>query len=87
MHKYCSQARAKYSMHMDAVKAEKAKVAEKRKVAAVEDKFMEARKKLKLLEQEANVCLKKADKKANESLKKDDFKLLAQSVALREKGN
>ena len=61
MLKYCGQARAKYSMHMDAVKAEKAKVSEKRKIAAVEDKFSDARKKLKLLEQEAYVCLKEAD--------------------------
>ena len=87
MLKYCSQARAKYSMHKDAVKAEKAKVSEKRKVAAVEDKFTDARKKLNLLVQEAYVCLKEADKKANESLKKHDFKLLAQSFSLRERDN
>ena len=87
MLKYCSQARAKYSMQMDAVKAEKAKVPVKRNRAAVEDKFTDARKKLKLLEEAAYVCLKEADKKANESLKKHAFKLLAQSVSLREKDN
>ena len=84
--KYCSQARAKYAIHMDTVQEEKTKVAEKRNVAAIEEQYSEAKKKLKLLEEEASACLKEADK-AKESLKKHDFKLLAQSVALRDKGN
>ena len=37
--------------------------------------------------EEAGACLKQADKKAKESLKRHDFKLLAQSVALKDKGN
>ena len=85
--KYCSQARAKYAIHMDTVQEEKTKAAEKRKVAAIEEQYAEAKKKLKLLEEEASACLKEANKKAKESLKKHDFKLLAQSVALRDKGN
>lgn len=87
MLKYCSHARAKYSIYMDTIKAEKTKEAEKRKAAATEDQYTEAKKKLKVLEEEASACLKAADKKAKESLKKHNFKLLAQSVALREKGN
>ena len=69
------------------VKAEKAKEAEKRKASAIEDEYKEAKKKLKMLEEEAGACLKQADKKAKESLKNHDLKLLAQSVALRDKGN
>ena len=42
---------------------------------------------MKVLEEEAKACLKQADKKAEDSLKKHDFKLFAQSVALRDKGN
>ena len=42
MLKYCSQARAKYSLHSDSVKAEKAKEAEKRKASAIEDEHEEA---------------------------------------------
>ena len=45
------------------------------------------RKKMKVFEEEAKACLKQADQKAEESLKKHDFKLLAQSVALNDKGN
>ena len=40
-----------------------------------------------MMEEEAGVCLKPADKKTKESLKMHDLKLLAQSVALRDKGN
>ena len=40
-----------------------------------------------MLEEEAGACLKQADKKAKESLKRYDFKLQAQTVALRDKGN
>ena len=76
MLKYCSQARAKYSIHMDTIKAEKTKEAEKRKRAATEDEYTEAKKKMKLLEEEAKACLKQADKKAEESLKKHDFNSL-----------
>ena len=36
MLKYCSQARAKYSLHSDSVKVEKAKEAEKRKISTIE---------------------------------------------------
>ena len=43
--KYCSQARAKYLIHMDTIKAEKTKEAEKRKRAATEDEYTEAKKK------------------------------------------
>ena len=35
---------------------------------------------------EAESCIKEADKKAKQSLAKHDFKLLAQSVALQDKG-
>jgi hypothetical protein len=44
-----------------------------------------AKKKLKMLENEAASCLKASEIKANESLKKHNFNLLAQSVALRDK--
>ena len=40
-----------------------------------------------MLEEEAGACLKQADQKAKESLKRHDLNLLAQSVALRGKGN
>ena len=42
--------------------------------------------KKKMLEEEAGTCLKQADKKTKESLKRHDFKLLAQSVVLMDKG-
>ena len=42
---------------------------------------------MKVLEEEAKACLEQADKNAEESLKRHDFKLLAQSVALRDKDN
>ena len=72
---------------MDTIKAEKTKEAEKRNRAATEDEYTEAKKKMKVLEEDANACLKQTDKKAEESLKKHDFKFLDQSVALRDKGN
>jgi hypothetical protein len=49
--------------------------------------YVQAKKKMKSLEDEANSCLTEADKKAKNALKKHDFKLLAQSQALRDKGN
>ena len=56
----------------------------KRKAADAVDKLVQAKKKLTSLEEEVNSCLTEADKKAKSSQKKHDFKLLAQSVALRE---
>ena len=47
MLKYCSQAIAKYSIHIDTIKAEKSKEAEKRKRAATDDEYTEAKKKIK----------------------------------------
>ena len=87
MLQYCGQARSKYDLHLVDAKTTKKKEAEKRKGAVAEEAYIQAKKKLKTLEDEGNSCLKEADKKANNSLKKHDFKLLAQSVALREKGN
>lgn len=86
MLQYCSQARNKYSQYLISSQAEKKKEAEKRKNTDDEEKYQEAKKKMKMLEDEASSCLNEADKKAKDSLKKHDFNLLAQSVALREKG-
>ena len=41
---------------------------------------------MKLIEEEADSCIKEADKKAKQALDKHDFKLLAQSIALKDKG-
>ncbi len=85
MLQYCSQARSKYSLHLDEVKAEKKRDTEKRKAAKAEGEYVKPKKRLKSLEEEANSCIAEADKKATSALK-HDFKLLAQSVALRDKG-
>lgn len=86
MLQYCGQARSKYNLHLIDAKTNKKKEAVKRKGAEAQDAYVQAKKKLKTLEDEGNSCLKEADKKAQNSLKKHDFKLLAQSIALREKG-
>lgn len=86
MLQYCSQARAKYNHYILSSQEEKKKEAEKRKRGDDEEKYQDAKKRLKMMEDEVNSFLKEADKKAKESLKKQDFNLLAQSVALREKG-
>lgn len=59
----------------------------KRENSEVEEAYMNQKKKLKQLEEEAKSCVKESDKKAKEALKKCDFKLLALSVALKEKGD
>lgn len=83
---HSSQARSKYTLYIDEVKAAKAQDIQKRKVTDAEEAYVQAKKKLKTLEDEANSCLTEADKKAKSALKNHDFKLLAQSVALRDKG-
>lgn len=69
---------------MDVQKEQKAK-RKAEEMASAEKKFLEAKKKLKLMEEEAESCSKNAAKKAKSALEGHDFKLLAQSVALTEK--
>ena len=59
----------------------------KRKLEEHQGEYLQAKKKLKLLEDEAASCLKSSTKKAKDSLKKHDFGLLAQSVALKDKSD
>ena len=81
----CSQARAKYDIYLvDQTKA-KAQQAAKRKASENEASYLKEKKKLKLLEEEAESCMKESDKKATKALAKHDFKLLAQSEALKDK--
>jgi len=74
-------------MHLVDQKAKTAAQDNKRKHDEDQVEYLEAKKKLKLLEDEAASCLKSSDKKAKDSLKKHDFTLLAQSVALKEKSD
>ena len=66
-------------------KTEAAAEAKKRKKTESQTQYLQAKKNLKLLEEEAESFLKSSDKKAKESLKKHNFGLLTQSVAMKDK--
>ena len=79
------QARARYDLHL--VDQQKQKETHKSKADEAKEEYVQAKKKLKLLEGEAKSLLAATDKKAEESAKNHDFKILAQWVAMRDKGN
>jgi hypothetical protein len=83
----CNRARVKYELYL--MDQQKAKLHEekKRKAGEIEDIYIKEKKRLKSLEEQADSCVTESDKKAKEALKKQDFKLLAHSVALKEKAD
>ena len=72
--------------HLLEQKTKKDKDTQKRKVEEAKEEHIHAKKKQKLLEEEAKSLIAAADKKAQESLKHDST-ISAQSVAMRDRGD
>ena len=81
----CKQARHSHERHLETDRARVSQEANKRKQIELEEEITSAKKKLKLMKEQAASCLQEADKKLKLSVKDQNFNLVTQSIALRDR--